>query len=211
MNILVVAEAAPLIFTLEQLLVKHGHFVLSAKGLSDALEVLAENPGIDLVLSDLLLRHTTGVELYHSAVQQAALSDGRGPVLPPRFLFMSAPQNASGESETKLREQAQALSNDNVLQKPIDRNDLLARIQLLSKRGGSGAEIRTPASRTAAPAAAPAPAPSGAAELMQRVLQSQRQVADRLDQLGESQRKLDSHVTQLEQRITQLEATAKAD
>jgi CheY-like chemotaxis protein len=206
MNILVVAEAAPLIFTLEQLLVKHGHVVLSAKGLSDALEVLAENSHVDLVLSDLLLRHTTGVELYHSAVQQAALGDGRGSVSPPRFMFMSAPQNASGESETQLREQAMTLSEGNLLLKPIDKADLLARIQHLSKRTGPAVEIRTPANRGAASQAA---APSAAAELMQRVLQTQRQVADRLDQLGESQRKLDSHVNQLEQRISLLESSAK--
>lgn len=205
MNILVVAEAAPLIFTLEQLLVKHGHVVLSAKGLSDALEVLAENSHVDLVLSDLLLRHTTGIELYNSAVQQAALGDGRGPVSPPRFMFMSAPQNASGESETQLREQAMALSDGNLLLKPIDKADLLARIQHLAKRTGPAVEIRTPANRGATP---PAAAPA-AAELMQRVLQTQRQVADRLNQLGESQRKLDSHVNQLEQRITLLESSAK--
>jgi CheY-like chemotaxis protein len=201
MNILVVAEAAPLVFTLEQLLVKHGHVVLSAKGLSDALEVLAENSHVDLVLSDLLLRHTTGIELYNSAVQQAALGDGRGPVSPLRFMFMSAPQNASGESETQLREQAMALSDGNLLLKPIDKADLLARIQHLAKRTGPAVEIRTPANRGAAPPAA--------AELMQRVLQTQRQVADRLNQLGESQRKLDSHVNQLEQRITLLESSAK--
>lgn len=205
MNILVVAEAAPLVFTLEQLLVKHGHVVLSAKGLSDALEVLAENSHVNLVISDLLLRHTTGVELYNSAVQQATLGDGRGPVSSPRFMFMSAPQNASGESETQLREQAMSLSEGNLLLKPIDKADLLARIQHLSKRTGPAVEIRTPANRgPASPAAAPA-----AAELMQRVLQTQRQVADRLNQLGESQRKLDSHVNQLEQRITLLESSAK--
>jgi CheY-like chemotaxis protein len=200
MNILVVAEAAPLIFTLEQLLVKHGHVVLSAKGLSDALEMLAENPNIDLVLSDLLLRHTTGVELYHAAAQQASQLADRGP---PRFIFMSAPQTASGESETQLREQAVAISNGNVVQKPIDRTDLLARILQLSKRVGPTVEIRTPANRAAA---APPPA---ATELIQRVLQTQRQVADRLNQLGESQRKLDSHVNQLEQRISLLESSAK--
>lgn len=131
MKILIVADAAPILFTLEQFLTEQGYHAIAAKSADDALERLSGDPGIEIVLCDLLLRNANGVELLKAA-KQISRCDDEGLAPPPRFVFMATPVGGAGDRDERLRNQAKLLSDGDVLPKPIDRGALLARLETVS-------------------------------------------------------------------------------
>ena len=96
----------------------HGYQVLAAADGIEALDILARNPNISIVVSDLIMPRMGGRELVHLAAKQA-------PGL--RFILMS------GYADEACSDEDCAESAAVFLQKPFSMNLLLMRIAELSR------------------------------------------------------------------------------
>ncbi len=127
MKIVVVDDLPNIRLHLEQLLTEHGYEVSLATNATDALRLLILHYDIDVLLTDLLLRETDGLELFHLA-QRVLQSSGRPRGAWPMFLLMTSLNlNACADPRQSERlSQAQAASFSRIYHKPIDPDKLLA-------------------------------------------------------------------------------------
>jgi DNA-binding response OmpR family regulator len=200
MKILIVADAAPILFTLEQFLSEQGYATVASKSADDALEKLAGDPSIRLVLCDLLLRNTNGIQLCNAANQVTHLGD-EGVLPPPKFIFMAAPAFGGGEHDERLRSEGRLLSDGDVIQKPIDRTELLARIRDLVQppRPGRSAPRRETgaAAKSLDDAASPA--------LLGQITDEHKSINERLSALESSHHQIRGRLQQIEKRLGRVE------
>ncbi|KIG16679.1 Sensory box histidine kinase/response regulator [Enhygromyxa salina] len=113
-TVLVVEEEGLVRHTVQNYLSRWGYGVLEAEDGDQALELIRTRPDIDLLLTDMVLPHASGIDLAAAAV-------GLRPQLP--VLFMSAHPKAKLVRERRLSPEAPAL------QKPFKEDTLLAKVR----------------------------------------------------------------------------------
>ncbi|HWB09279.1 MAG TPA: hypothetical protein VG826_08645 [Pirellulales bacterium] len=200
MKILIVADAAPILFTLEQFLTEQGYATVASKSADDALEKLAGDPSIRLVLCDLLLRNTNGIQLCNAANQITHLGDD-GVLPPPKFIFMAAPAIGGGEHDERLRTEGRLLSDGEVIQKPIDRIELLGRIRDLAQPS----RPRRPAPRREMESADEALHDEASPALLGQITDDHKSMNERLSALESSHRQIRGRLQQIEKRLGRLD------
>ena len=82
MRILLIDDEPLVLSGIRRVVASQGYEIVVAATATDALRLLAEDAGFDVILSDLMLPDLEGPELYAQAV-------ARDPELEPRFLFMT--------------------------------------------------------------------------------------------------------------------------
>ena len=104
---------------------KHGYQILAAANGIEALDILDRNPGIAILISDLIMPRMGGLELARLAVKKIPSLD---------CIFMS------GYADEASGDQGYAGNSLNHLQKPFGMDVLLSRIADLSRTGAVLAE-----------------------------------------------------------------------
>lgn len=108
---LLVVDDEPAVLRALQRILSRQHEVATAGGGDDAVRLLEQDPAFDLVLCDLMMPRTDGVDVYARAVQlDARLRD--------RFVFMS------GGVFTERTRAFVAAEQRAVLEKPFDIEDV---------------------------------------------------------------------------------------
>ena len=199
--ILIVADVAPIIFTLQQLLTDNGYSVVSATTGDQALAMLSGSSDIEIVVCDLSLRSADGVQLLRDARRIVRMND-EGPLPPPKFIFMSLPNNYSSVPERQLREKAMLMSDGHVIDKPIDKDDLLRRIQLL---GGGIPEVALNGVKWPEKTSSLFTSISNHLPAIERIQEQQKRLDGEMFRLDGAHKELDQRVDQLQSRVVQLE------
>ncbi|HET6426125.1 MAG TPA: response regulator [Planctomycetaceae bacterium] len=108
-----------------RLLQKFGHDVLSAETGPQALKMLERDMGIDVVLTDLMMRDMDGVELFKAALRISRVVDG-GNAPSPVFILMTAlrPGGNSQQKDIEKLRMAKEIGFIDVLYKPIEPEQL---------------------------------------------------------------------------------------
>lgn len=108
-----------------RLLQKFGHDVLAAETGPQALKILERDMGIDVVLTDLMMRDMDGVELYKAAQRISRVVDG-GNAPAPVFILMTAlrPGGNSQQKDIEKLRMAKEIGFLDVLYKPIEPEQL---------------------------------------------------------------------------------------
>ncbi len=126
-TILVVEDETALRRATQRLLERNGYQVLTAGDGAEALTTYFRHAGaIDLILSDVVMPHLSGAQLYH------AIRD-RGELVP--FLFMSGYLGEAGNSTLALPKDVALLA------KPWGIDDLLHSVADTLRAAGSGSQI----------------------------------------------------------------------
>jgi len=201
-TILVIADVAPIIFTLQQFLTDEGFSVVSTKSAENALSLLSGDPSIDIVICDLAIRGANGVELLRDARRITRMND-EGPLPPPKFIFMSAPASYASVAERQLRERATLMSDGHVVDKPIDRDDLLRRIYQLGGMSakGNAEKVNLQGSLAFSQPFRDPSAPRALGDLEER----QKLLDGEVYRLDSAHKELDKRVEQLHARVNSLE------
>lgn len=139
MKILVVDDYALNTLRWKHLLERGGNTVLVAQSGEKAKQLIAEDPGIRLVITDLLMPEMDGIQLFKS-VLKLNRHDDSGCAQRPRFVLVSAvrPENAV-PSERRLLAEAHALGIDAILQKPGSPAELQEQVDLAAAGSSIGA------------------------------------------------------------------------
>ena len=116
MNILIVEDARDQRLMLSVVLRKKGHKVFEAENGVEALSVLAENPGIRMIISDWMMPEMDGVELC-----QAVRDKDYGHYV--YFILLT------GKTEQKAMVEGMNRGADDYLAKPVDFDELEARLK----------------------------------------------------------------------------------
>ncbi len=80
-------------FSLQDILTRHGYSVLEAKDGTDALEILASEPEVALVLTDLHMPRLDGLDLLRNLQRE-----GRNPALPVLILTSEVQASAAARA-----------------------------------------------------------------------------------------------------------------
>lgn len=123
-RILIVDDQKSALLTLDSILTKHGHVVVSVTNTHDALACLIKNP-IDLIITDAVMPGITGFDLI-KAIRKENNFQKIGIIM------------VTGRREKKDVEQSLKAGADDFVVKPVDPDILMAKVAgLLSKRGAS--------------------------------------------------------------------------
>ena len=143
MKILVVDDIGVVRYYLEQALKQHGHQVVTAATAHQALEILAQDNTVKVVLTDLMMPGMDGLELFKAARKIDRFNDA-GPLPPLDFILMTAlrPNASTPRKERNLLQQATDLGFIDVLMKPVDIDHLT---RMLAQLDGGTAGVVGPA------------------------------------------------------------------
>ena len=119
-RILVVEDAADVRSITERILLGAGYEVVTAAGAAEALEVLASGQAIDLVLTDVVMPHTTGTELVATVRERA-------PAM--KVIFMS------GYSHEMLTDEVLSHPGSTFIEKPFTAEQLRTKVSDLLRSG----------------------------------------------------------------------------
>jgi hypothetical protein len=132
MKLLIVAEVAPIVVGLEHFFTRAGFLTDTSWSAEEATDKIQHDAGIAIVIWDLELRGSGQARPLLTKATQIERFDDRGPVEPPRFIFLGGPADRKGSvAESQMRQFAHLVSPGNVVHKPLDKNDLLRRVQTL--------------------------------------------------------------------------------
>lgn len=139
MKILVVDDYALNTLRWKHLLERGGNTVLVAQSGEKAKQLIAEDPGIRLVITDLLMPEMDGIQLFKS-VLKLDRHDDSGCAQRPRFVLVSAVRPESAvPSERRLLADARALGIDAILQKPGSPAEIQEQVDLAAAGSNFGA------------------------------------------------------------------------
>lgn len=196
MKILVVDDVGYIRHFLQMGLAKAGHSVVTAGHGTEALDRLKNDPGIQVVLTDLIMPGMDGVELFKAAQQLDRFNDD-GTLPPPAFFLMSAlrASSSSPTRETAKLNDAIALGFVDVLTKPVSIDDICQRLQQLEN-----------------PTAAPARKSFESADaLLQRLNELMAMLRSSLDEsaLGDARVRLTEETNLIDLRLKQLQSAGR--
>ncbi|HUJ75350.1 MAG TPA: response regulator, partial [bacterium] len=115
-HVLVVDDDPDILRVVRFYLAKHHYHIETAENGREALEVLARNPDIELVLSDVMMPEMSGLELLRNIRSNALLADI------PVILI-------SAEGETSRKVAGLNLGADDFITKPFNFDELTARVR----------------------------------------------------------------------------------
>jgi CheY-like chemotaxis protein len=149
MKILVVDDVGYIRHFLQLGLTKAGHHVLTASDGVEALQHLKSDPGIQVVLTDLIMPAMDGIELFKQSQLVDRFNDN-GPVPPPAFFLMTSlrPSNSLVTRDATRLQDAVAIGFVAVFTKPVAIDELNSRLKQLEN------EINDPNAKGAASATA---------------------------------------------------------
>lgn len=102
MKVLVVDDVDVMVRSLQHMLQRHGYSVVTAASGEEALECLARDMAIDVVISGLSNQPMDGVELYRRALGIERFNDS-GVMPPPAFVLLTSCENMN-HRETRQSE-----------------------------------------------------------------------------------------------------------
>lgn len=127
MSILIASHVGLIRRSLQQQLEVAGHKVQTAESPTKALEILAEDARIAIVIVEWRFCDSTAYDLLRKVQKINRLADDSGECKPPHFIVLTTPDGQSGHSSMTF--QAKTVGFDDVFEKPIDRTHLLQRIR----------------------------------------------------------------------------------
>lgn len=131
MKILIVDDVPLMLRSLQLLLERNGHEVLTAQTGEAALDCLSTDSMIDVIITDLVMQPMNGVELFRQAQIVERFNDS-GVVPPPPFVLLTSCEKtgsrASWEAELYFARREFAA----ILQKPISEKDLIPALEAIT-------------------------------------------------------------------------------
>ena len=139
MRVLVVEDVGFVRHNMERLLVQHKHSVVSALSGEKALETLKSDHKIDVVITGLYMSGMGGIDLFKEAQLIQCIDDSGRPTGPNFILTTTAERTSADSKKTAMVQQALDIGFVDVLIKPIDSAQLIARLRQIemSRSGGS--------------------------------------------------------------------------
>ena len=135
MRILIVDDVGYVRHYFDRLLTQNGHIVWTAASGFQAIDILNQENGIQVVITDLLMPGMDGLDFFRAA-QKLDRRDETGGTLPcPVFYLITAlrPSTVTSHRETNMLQQALQLGFAEVLLKPIDNEHLLRHLANLER------------------------------------------------------------------------------
>ena len=119
---------------LQHLMSKSGNKVLTASTLNSAQEIIATNPGIDVIITDWKIRGGSAIDLQHFCrqIDRPAIEGSNSKE--PEFIILITP-NTTVDQESLRTEADVALEFgfQHILEKPFDRKKLLDTIRQIGR------------------------------------------------------------------------------
>lgn len=139
MRILIVEDVGFVRHNMERLISQQGHAVVTALSGEQALDIMNVDHKIEVVITALFLSGIGGLDLFREAQKIKCIDDSGRPT-GPDFILTTTPDRSSTDSQkTVLVQQALDIGFVDVLLKPIDSSQLIARLRQLElgRNGGS--------------------------------------------------------------------------
>ena len=139
MRVLVVEDVGFVRHNLERLLTQHKHSVVSSLSGEKALETLKSDHKIDVVITGLFMSGMGGIDLFRDAQLIQCIDDFGRPTGPDFILTTTTERTSADSKKTAMVQQALDIGFVDVLLKPIDSDQLIARLrQIEMSRAGGG-------------------------------------------------------------------------
>jgi CheY-like chemotaxis protein len=138
MRVLVVEDVGFVRHNMERLLTQNKHSVASALSGEKSLEMLKSDHKIDVVITGLFMSGIGGIDLFREAQLIQCIGDS-GRLTGPDFILTTTTERSSADSKkTAMVQQALDIGFVDVLLKPIDSAQLIARLRQveMSRSGG---------------------------------------------------------------------------
>ena len=139
MRVLVVEDVGFVRHNMERLLKQHNHAVVSALSGEKALEMLKSDHKIDVVITGLFMSGMSGIDLFKEAQLIQCIDDSGRPTGPDFILTTTTERTSADSKKTAMVQQALDMGFVDVLLKPIESAQLIARLrQIEMSRTGGG-------------------------------------------------------------------------
>ena len=128
MKILVVDDTPMMLMSIERILERNDHRVLSSGNGEEALRILQNDTSIELIITDMMMPNLSGIELYQRVQTMERFND-RGPVPTPPMILMTA--HPLCQSNGIILEEFELLHScfEAIVQKPVNEEELLVAIR----------------------------------------------------------------------------------
>lgn len=124
MKVLIVDDVPLMLRSLQLLLERNGFEVYAASNGKQAIEYLTGDPGIEAVVTDLVMQPMHGVELFRKAQALERVNDS-GVVPAPPFVLLTSCEKTGGRASWEAELQFARHEFAAILQKPVSANDLI--------------------------------------------------------------------------------------
>ena len=127
---------------MERLLTQHNHSVVSALSGEKALETLKTDHKIDVVITGLFMSGMGGIDLFKKAQLIQCIDDSGRPTGPDFIMTTTTERTSTDSKKTILVQQALDIGFVDVMLKPIDSAQLIARLRQIEISRSGGGENR---------------------------------------------------------------------
>ena len=133
MKVLIVDDVSFMLTSLEHVLHRGGHTVVTASSAVQGLRVLSSDFTVDAVISDLMMPDINGLEFYQRAQVIERFND-EGTVPPPPFILLTSfdKTNESSELSGAYREALRSFAA--TLHKPVEADELLSVLDVIDRK-----------------------------------------------------------------------------
>ncbi len=183
MRILVVETVGFVRHTMERLLAQHNHSVVNALSGEKALETLKSDHKFDVVITSLFMSGMGGIDLFHEAQLIQSIDDFGRPTGPDFILTTTTKQSSADSKKTAMVQQALDIGFVDVLLKPIDSDQLIARLRQIEMSRSGGGENGRQNSESAGSDSAATPDSSTTPDANDHKIQTLQEIKNSLSQM----------------------------
>jgi len=132
MRVLIVDDVGYTCHFYARLIESKGHDVFTAPSGAEALRLLADEPAMDVVLTDLMMRDMDGVELFQ-ATEKLRRTTPKEKGAQPEFILMTAlnPGHNAQSRELERIAVAKQVGFKHVMFKPLNQSELIRTLEMI--------------------------------------------------------------------------------